>query len=119
MRNQRAYSAGVQSWAFRGCRSSYALGCELESGSLSHFPLDPPPSDRIPHPAGISISYAGLNVQKYLTATAMLVLNNSCKFAVIAFGICVWGEAHSFQAHHDHLHSSITQHGSDGAGESL
>lgn len=30
---------------------------------------------------GMSISYAGINVQKHLTATAMLVLNNSCKCA--------------------------------------
>jgi len=47
---------------------------------------------------GMSISYAGINAQKHLTATAMLVLNNSCKFGVVAFGIVFLAEARTVQA---------------------
>jgi len=47
---------------------------------------------------GMSISYAGLHCQKYVTATAMLVLNNSCKFSVIAFGMVYFQEAKSVAA---------------------
>lgn len=47
---------------------------------------------------GMSISYAGLHCQKYVTATAMLVLNNSCKFSVIAFGMVYFQEAKSIAA---------------------
>ena len=47
---------------------------------------------------GMVISYAGLNVQAHVTATAMLVLNNSCKFVVVAFGVFVLNEASSPQS---------------------
>ena len=35
---------------------------------------------------GMAISYAGINVQRLVSATTVLVLNNSNKFAVVAFG---------------------------------
>lgn len=47
---------------------------------------------------GVAISYAGIAVQQYVTASTFLVLTNSNKFAVIAFGIFVLGEARAWQA---------------------
>ena len=44
---------------------------------------------------GVSISFSGLAAQRHVTATGMFVLNNSCKFVVIGFGIFVFGEARS------------------------
>ena len=47
---------------------------------------------------GVAISYAGVNVQKYVTASTFIVLTNTNKFAVVAFGIFVLGEARAWQA---------------------
>ena len=52
---------------------------------------------------GMAISYAGINVQKHVTATAMLVLNNTSKFAVVAFGIFIL-EASGCHSHSDRSH---------------
>ena len=46
----------------------------------------------------VAISWAGINAQAYVTATTFMVLTNVNKFAVIAFGIFVLGEARSWQA---------------------
>lgn len=47
---------------------------------------------------GVAISYAGIHVQKYVSASTFIVLTNTNKFAVIAFGIFVLGEARAWQA---------------------
>uniref|UniRef100_A0A7S3AC99 Sugar phosphate transporter domain-containing protein n=1 Tax=Haptolina ericina TaxID=156174 RepID=A0A7S3AC99_9EUKA len=47
---------------------------------------------------GVAISYAGIYVQKFVTASTFLVLTNTNKFGVIAFGIFVLGEARAWQA---------------------
>ena len=47
---------------------------------------------------GVAISYAGIHVQKFVTASTFLVLTNTNKFGVVAFGIFVLGEARAWQA---------------------
>ena len=42
---------------------------------------------------GVGISYAGINLQKYVTASTFMVLQNANKFAVVAFGMIVLQEA--------------------------
>ncbi len=47
---------------------------------------------------GVAISYMGIHVQKFVTASSFMVMTNSNKFVVIAFGIFVLGESRSWQA---------------------
>ena len=46
----------------------------------------------------VGISYAGINAQAYVSATTFMVLSNVNKFVVVAFGMAVLREAHSWQA---------------------
>jgi len=46
----------------------------------------------------VGISYAGINVQGYVSATTFMVLSNLNKFVVIAFGIVALREASSWRA---------------------
>ena len=46
----------------------------------------------------VGISYAGINAQGYVSATTFMVLSNLNKFVVVAFGMLVLSEAHSWQA---------------------
>lgn len=47
---------------------------------------------------GVAISYAAIHLQKFVSASTLMVLANSNKFAVVAFGIFVLGESRSWQA---------------------
>ena len=47
---------------------------------------------------GVAISYAAIHLQKFVSASTLMVLANSNKFAGVAFGIFVLGESRSWQA---------------------
>ena len=47
---------------------------------------------------GVAISWAGINVQSYVSATTFTVLANLNKFVVVAFGMLVLNEASSVQS---------------------
>jgi len=47
----------------------------------------------------VGISWAGINVQGYVTATTFMVLTNVNKFVVIGFGMAVLNESKTWQAY--------------------